>query len=173
MKKLESVEKQTIEVSRHHRKMEKEKGFTPTPPLLIPEIAKLFELVTKLAIPDGQKMTYTRRATFRALEKHGTLSQQEVAYFAHISAPSVSIELSDMEKEGLIFRERDENDARVWRISLTDYGKKKNEEFKKANKEIAAVIAKGLSPEEEKTLSVLLLGVRDRLLDSLEKIELN
>ena len=41
MKKLESVEKQTIEVSRHHRKMEKEKGFTPTPPLLIPEIAKL------------------------------------------------------------------------------------------------------------------------------------
>ena len=173
MKKLGSLEKQTIEVSRHHQKIEKEKGFTPTPPLLIPEIAKLFELVTKLTVPDGQKMTYTRRATFRALEKHGTLSQQEVAYFAHISAPSVSIELSDMEKEGLIVRERDQNDARVWRISLTDAGKKKNEELKKAHREIASVIAKDLSPEEEKVLSVLLLGVRDRLLDSLEKMELN
>ncbi len=173
MKKLGSVEKQTIEVSRHHRKIEKEKGFTPTPPLLIPEIAKLFELVTKLTVPDGQTMTYTRRATFRALERHETLSQQEVAYFAHISAPSVSVELSEMEKEGLIVRERDENDARVWRISLTDKGKKKNEEMKKANKEIAAVIAKDLSPEDEKTLSLLLLGVRDRLLDSLEKMELS
>lgn len=173
MKKLGLLEKQTIEVSRHHQKIEKEKGFTPTPPLLIPEIAKLFELVTKLTVPDGQKMTYTRRAVFRTLEKHGTLSQQEMAYFAHISAPSVSIELADMEKEGLILRERDENDARVWRISLTDSGKKRNEELKKANREIASVIAKDLSPEDEKTLSLLLLGVRDRLLESLEKMELN
>ena len=44
---------------------------------------------------------------------------------------------------------------------------------KKANKEIAAVIAKDLSPEDEKVLSSLLLGVRNRLLDSLEKMELN
>ena len=173
MKKLDLLEKQTIEVSRHHQKIEKEKGFTPPPPLLIPEIAKLFELVTKLSVPDGQKMTYTRRATFRALEKHGTLSQQQVAYFAHISAPSVSIEIADMEKEGLIVRERDENDARAWRISLTEKGKKKNEEIKKANKAIASVIAKDLSPEDEKILSSLLLGVRNRLLDSLEKMELN
>ncbi len=173
MKKLGSIEKQTIEVSRHHQKMEKEKGFTPPPPLLIPEIAKLFELVTKLTVPDGQKMTYTRRAAFRALEKHGVLSQQEVAFFAHISAPSVSVELTEMEKEGLIVRERDENDARVMRITLTAKGKKKNQELKKANEEIASVIAKDLSPEDEKTLSALLLGVRNRLLDSLEKMDIH
>lgn len=172
MKKLGSVEKQTIEVSRHHQKIEKEKGFTPPPPLLIPEIAKLFELVAKLTIPDGQKMTYTRRATFRALEKHGVLSQQELASFAHISAPSVSIELADMEKEGLIVRKRDDHDARVLRISLTAKGKKKNEELKKADREVAAIIAKDLTAEDEKTLSALLLGVRNRLLDSLEKLDI-
>ena len=173
MKKLGLLEQQTIDVSRHHRKIEKEKGFTPTPPLLIPEIAKLFDLVAKWTLPDGQKMNYTRHAIYRALDKNESLSQQELAYFAHISAPAVSIELSKMEKEDLIVRERHENDKRVWRIYLTDLGRKKSRELKKANEEIAAVIQKDLSAEDEKILSELLIGVRNLLLESLEKIELS
>ena len=173
MKKLGTLEKQTIEVSKHPRKIEKEKGFVPSPPLLIPEIAKLFDLVTKLTVPDGQKMNHTRRAIYRALDKNDSLSQQELACFAHISAPSVSMEVSDMEKEGLVVRERYENDKRSWRIYLTDKGKKRTKELKKAYEEMAALIQKDMSKEEEKILSELLLGVRNRLLESLEKMEIS
>ena len=173
MKKLGLLEQQTIEASKHHRKIEKEKGFVPSPPLLIPEISKLFDLVAKLSMPDGQKMTYTRRAIYRALDKNESLSQQELAAFAHISAPCVSMEISDMEKEGLVVRERNENDRRAWNIYLTDEGKKRSRELKKANDEIAAVIKKDLSHEDEKILSELLIGVRNRLLESLEKMELS
>ena len=173
MKKLGLVEQQTIEVSKHHRKIEKEKGFIPSPPLLIPEIGKLFDLVAKLSSPDGQKMSYTRRAIYRALERNEFLSQQELANFAHISAPAVSVEITEMEKEGLVVRERYENDRRIWRIYLTEQGKKRSREMKTANEEIAAVIKRDLSVEDEKILSELLIGVRNRLLESLEKMELS
>ena len=81
--------------------------------------------------------------------------------------------VSDMEKEGLVVRERYENDKRSWRIYLTDKGKKRTKELKKAYEEMAALIQKDMSKEEEKILSELLLGVRNRLLESLEKMEIS
>ena len=171
MKHFTAKEKQVLEAGKHHRKIEKEKGFLPPSFLLVPEIAKLFETVSRLVLPDGQKMNYTRREIFRALDKNDFLSQQDLAKFAHISAATVSVELTEMEKEKLIKREKDKTDGRIQRIFLTAKGKKKNEELKKANKIISSLITKNLTQEEEKILSTLLLGVRNRLLDHLEEIE--
>ena len=171
-RKWKEADKQAIEISKRHQIIEKEKGFVPPPPLLIPEIAKLFDIISRLTLPDEKRMSYTRRSVFHFLERKESASQQDVVKFAHISAPSVSTELACMEKEGLILRERDDRDKRMMKISLTKKGKQNITELKKSDQLIASVIMENISSDDEKTLSALLIGVRNRLLLALEqKIE--
>ena len=56
------------------------------------------------------------------LERHGELSQRELAERTRVTPATMSGTLKRMEKAGLITRTADENDARISRVQLTQAG---------------------------------------------------
>ncbi len=66
------------------------------------------------------------------LSHHGALSQRDLAEKAHVTAATMSGTLKRMERSGLICRTTDENDARVFRVQLTEEGHAQCEKARQA-----------------------------------------
>lgn len=169
--RLGKKDKIVFEEGKRHRRFEEEKGFLPPPFLLLAEIGRLQDTCYRFKVPETEGVSYTRRNVLRALDLHGELLQSELAVRGHISAASVSVELSAMEREGLIQRERIETDSRKSMVSLTPLGKEKQKKIREGEMSLAAVIEKGLSKEEKEILSRMLVNVRNNLVDLFEDIE--
>lgn len=60
------------------------------------------------------------------IERHGGISQRDLAEKMHLARPTVTIMLQKMEAEGLIERWDDPEDQRLTRIRLTDAGRAQN-----------------------------------------------
>lgn len=90
-------------------------------------------------------------------------SQKELAEKLHIKAATITVMLNRMENAGLIERRSDENDQRVSRVYLTDFGKKLGVEVKESLKVIEAECFQNFSAEEKIILRRLLMQMRDNL----------
>lgn len=163
---LTAKERHAVEMGKKHIVFEKENSFKPNPMILLKEVSKLFHIYLNQNIEDGTRES--RRMILRFLEKEKGLCQQDIVNLSHLSAPAVSNELWEMEKEGLIKREKDEKDARHMRISLTPLGEEKNKEYRKAFDNIADTALSSVSEEEKDFLYRILYKVRG---DILEKIK--
>ena len=93
---------------------------------------------------------------FRCLHcNNGRVSQKDIVTYAKFKPSTISIVLSNMESDKLIKRVKDEKDARVTYIELTDEGKEKS------------LIIKGVFDSIEESLKES-IGKEDlRLLDSI------
>ncbi len=162
-KQLTEQERLAIELGRHHKQIEEQKGFVPPPPPLIREVDKLLDIVAHHTRPNADCLTYTRRAILRHLARHAPLSQGEVAKRAHLSAPAVSNELTVMEREGYIRREKDPSDGRAMLLYLTQQGMDMEQRMREADRAFEAYVMSDLTEEEQKQLSALLVKLRNRL----------
>jgi MarR family transcriptional regulator for hemolysin len=83
-------------------------------------------------------------------------TQHELARALRIEGPTLTRHLDGLEQEGLVRRERDPSDRRAVRLELTDAGRAKHEEMKRAviafNKRLVA----GLDESELERLRGLL-----------------
>jgi len=163
---LTEKERHAVEMGKKHIAFEKENSFKPNPMLLLKEVSKLFHIYLHQNIEDGTRES--RRMILRILEKEKGICQQDIVNLSHLSAPAVSNELWEMEKDGLILREKDEKDARHIRLSLTPLGIEKNKEYRKIFDTAADTVLSSVTEEERDLIYRVLYTVRG---DILEKIK--
>ena len=91
-----------------------------------------------------------------ALYNKGSLSAQELTGLVLIPNSSMTYVLDNLEKKGLINRQRDEADRRVYRSSLTEEGQRAFPEIYATHYEHMRTVFDVLTPEEEVQLQELL-----------------
>jgi len=94
-----------------------------TPPMLVNQIARLFNARMRSHELDGVMSQDSARQIMRVLSRADGCSQLDLVNKTHLKAPTVSVALKKMEEEGLVTRRQDEMDLRVSRVFLTDLGR--------------------------------------------------
>ena len=139
----------------------------PKPGLLIYEISKLFHDKMRKSSEDlGLQTGY--RQILRFLAHEDGVTQIDIARDCHFAAPTISVTLKKMEKEGLIRRRTDKNDTRCSRVFITEKGKILEKKHFEKVVECENALSRGLSEEEEETLCRLLVKLRSNMLSEME-----
>ena len=127
-------------------------------------ISKMFHDTMRHKLEENGIAPGYRRVIFH-LVHHDGITQSELTKMAHLSAPSISVMIEKMEREGLVEKKSDESDGRQSRISLTQAGHGLVEIINMNVKETEKIALEGLKAEETDTLKRLL----DRVFNNLEK----
>lgn len=69
-------------------------------------------------------MRYSYRHVIKPLMENDSLTQLELVKITNLKAPTISITLRNMEREGIVRREKNDNDRRETHVFITDKGKK-------------------------------------------------
>jgi MarR family transcriptional regulator, 2-MHQ and catechol-resistance regulon repressor len=109
-------------------------------------------------------LTYSQFAVLEALYHLGPLTQGEVSQKILKSGSNMTTVIDNLERDGLVRRERDEDDRRVIHVYLTEAGSSKLEAVLPGH--VAALVEEFsiLSASEQETLGALCkkLGKRNR-----------
>jgi DNA-binding MarR family transcriptional regulator len=139
---------------------------TAEPSMYINDLAHLFDAAVTSAVEKETLSTRGASKGYRGilhhLYKEDGITQLTLVKLTHLSAPSVSAALNNMEREGLVERRADLTDMRQVRVYLTDTGRKRHLLIKKKCRETDEVMLKGITPEE-----------REQLCNTLKKMLLN
>ncbi len=88
---------------------------------------ELLVIVTRLArrlrrlADDG--ISPTMRSILNTLEKYGPLTHGELAQAERVKPPTITAAVDRLEQDGLVTRERCDQDRRVTRVEITDVGR--------------------------------------------------
>ncbi len=134
-----------------------------TPPMLVNEIARLFHARMRRYDLEGVMKQDSARLLMRALAREDGVNQLHLTSATHLKAPTVSVTLSRMEKEGLVRRVQDPIDMRMTRVYLTEEGKEHNERVLERLHRLDAELMQDFT-EAERTL---LLSYLERMRDSI------
>lgn len=118
-------------------------------------------------------LTYSQFAVLEALYHLGSLSQGDVSAKVLKSGSNITTVIDNLERDGLVRRERDAKDRRVIHIHLTEAGSSKVEAVLPGH--VAALVEEFsvLTASEQETLGALCkkLGTRNRQYHPNEKIK--
>ncbi|GAB5474869.1 MAG: MarR family transcriptional regulator [Maribacter sp.] len=92
-------------------------------------------------------------AILNRLSENSGLSQKEVAKRTFKDNANITRILDKLEKKGLIKRQTDANDRRVWKIHITKDGKKVRNQIEPLAKEILKKATEGIDPEDVQTFN--------------------
>ncbi len=134
-----------------------------TPPMLVNEIARLFHARMRRYDIEGVMKQDSARLLMRALAREDGVNQLHLTSVTHLKAPTVSVTLSRMEKEGLVRRVQDPIDMRMTRVYLTEEGKEHNERVLERLHRLDAELMQDFTEAE----STLLLSYLERMRDSI------
>ncbi len=134
------------------------------PVMILNSIARLFEAKARTNGVFPEALPHSSRRLLRILSRQDGLSQIRLVEITHLSKPTVSLCLKKMEDMGIVIRRCDENDARISKVYLTEMGKKLDKQNFNALQEIDRFVMRGLSDEEIKTVTEILLKMRENLL---------
>ncbi len=165
---LSPEESRIVELGARHVSEEARLAYRPAPMALLHEVEKLFSIY--LRQNEEQSLRQSRRQLLFFLCRNDGCVQQDMVRDTHLSAPSVSVELAEMEKDGWITRVRDENDARATRIYITEAGKSAAEREREHFRTLSENALSGLSAKEGDALFASLLRIRKNLLHELKEI---
>ena len=74
---------------------------------------------------DEGELTPTMRAALGTISRDGPLTFGELAAIEQVAPPTITKVVGKLEDAGLVVREPDEVDRRVWRISLSEAGRRR------------------------------------------------
>ena len=80
-----------------------------------------------------------------------------------MKAPTISVALRNMENEGLVTREADEDDQRVTHVYITEKGRRVDSENLSRIKEVDTIMMNGVTEEEAATMMATLFKMRENL----------
>lgn len=130
----------------------------------IHDAAKLYQdRMRRYSEHDGLPSSY-RMLIFHLAHMKPGVTQLELVKATHLKAPTVSVTLQKMERDGLVSRRDNENDLRETLVYLTEKGKAIDDKIKVIHAEGDTAALAGLSDEEIITLQNLLNRVIDNLL---------
>ena len=104
------------------------------------------------------------RLILMELSHKDNVTQLDLVRATHLKAPTVSVSLQKMEKDGLVLRRQDEEDLRATRVFLTENGRKLDQQIISKLKEHDTAIENCLTPEEKKIMLQLLKKIRNNLI---------
>lgn len=138
-----------------------------SPMMLINEITRL--MGDKLREKDADNPITQKSERFLLLElaKRDGRTQLDLVKATHLKAPTISVALQKMEREGYVSRRPDEYDLRATRVFLTEKGRALDDTIKKRIREEEDLAMNNLTSAEKETLVKLLSKIKyNILLDS-------
>jgi DNA-binding MarR family transcriptional regulator len=149
---------------------ENEKEFVPTPCMMIRFTSKLFgkkvkQMAEENGIPFAYKDLVFQLAANSRSDDNG-LTQCDLSNLTHLSAPTVSVTLQNMERDGYIIRAQDSGDARQIRVRLTDKGFELEKKVRQLFSEAEEKATEGLTEEELSALKDVLTKIINNLKDN-------
>lgn len=95
----------------------------------------------------GMKLSY--RHILRPLMEHDSLTQLELANITGLKAPTISISLRNMERDGIVRREKKaDSDRRETHVYITDKGRKMYSRLLEALDKAEKTMLRGLNDKE-------------------------
>lgn len=105
------------------------------------------------------------------LARQDNVTQLDLVRATRLKAPTVSLCLQKMERDGLVVRRTDEHDMRATRVFLTEEGRNIDSQVISKVREHEMHISDCLTEAEKDTLISLLVKLRTNLLEEKEKSE--
>lgn len=102
------------------------------------------------------------------IEKHGPLTQKEIAKKMRIKPATLTVRLQRLEKMEYVKRETDENDKRIQKVSITDEGALMIKKCYEAFSYVSKHAFDGFSEDEVKTFIFSI----QRMNENIEKIDM-
>lgn len=93
-------------------------------------------------------MRYSYRHIMKPLMENESLTQLELVKITGLKAPTISITLRNMERDGIVRREKNDTDRRETHVYITDKGKKMYAKVLAALDKAEKMMLKGLSDKE-------------------------
>jgi DNA-binding MarR family transcriptional regulator len=97
------------------------------------------------------------------LLKNPNLTQQELASHCFVAKSGVSMLISGMEKDGLVLRLADADDARIKRVSLTAKGEQLAQKTLQIQLDIVRAMTESVDEIDLKKIKTIFLDVCDKL----------
>ncbi|MCK8521233.1 MarR family transcriptional regulator [Aquimarina sp. D1M17] len=125
-------------------------------------------LVQKAFQENGLDLSKEQWSVLKRLNVNDGQPQNDLAFITHRDKTSMTRLVNTMESKGLVVRKSDENDRRVNRIFLTDYGKEVVEKVQPIMYDLIPAVQDTLSEEEIETLITALKKIREKISDIAE-----
>jgi len=141
----------------------RKRGPLPPPPHLMGLMHEISRITLDKIRADCPEMQHSCRLIMMELARHDNVTQLELVRATHLKAPTVSVTLQKMEKDGIVTRRPDDYDLRATRVSLTEKGRRMDDQVFQRFREEEQNIESCLSKEESETLEQMLLKIRNHL----------
>lgn len=131
------------------------------------EISRIFHtLIRENCDIDGVMSQPGARLVLSVLAVGDGINQRELVSRTHLRAPTVSVIVKKMVDEGMAELRADENDMRVKKVYLTEYGRQTDREGIRKLRAMDAIGLDGIDKCEYDVLMRLLERIRENLLNS-------
>lgn len=114
----------------------------------------------------GMRGSY--RHVLKPLAENDSLTQLQLVNITNLKAPTISITLRNMEREGIVVREKNDSDRRETHVAITEKGRKMYQKLLAAIENAERVMLSGLSEDELRTVSSALDKMSENLRSELE-----
>lgn len=108
-------------------------------------------------------MRYSYRHIMKPLMENESLTQLELVKITDLKAPTISITLRNMERDGIVRREKNDNDRRETHVFITDKGKKMYTKVLAILDKTEKTMLKDLSEKELKAMRATLDKMSENL----------
>ena len=136
----------------------------PTPMMILNEVSHLMMDRIRSNHDELFAQRSIRLLIIELARKDGR-TQLDLVNATHLKAPTVSVAMQKLEKEGIVTRRPDEYDQRAIRVFLTEKGREMDNRTRKSIHDAEEIAMVRLSEEERETLTKLLLKIREGLME--------
>ncbi|MGN0688153.1 MAG: MarR family winged helix-turn-helix transcriptional regulator [Oscillospiraceae bacterium] len=109
----------------------------------------------------GMRASY--RHVMKPLMENDGLTQLDLVKITKLKAPTISITLRNMEREGIVRREKNDNDRRETHVFITDKGREMHAKVLEAFDKAEEAMLEGISDKELKSVGKLMEKMTDNL----------
>lgn len=148
------------------------KPHKPTPLMLMNEITKLMGDRIRSSGEQALMQKSSRLLMMELAHRDGR-TQLDLVKATHLKAPTVSVTLQKMERDGIIMRKPDEYDLRAMRVYLTEKGREMDRAVIERIHEEETVIMQGVTERETEVLLEILTKMRNNLTGGEDFLEKN
>ncbi len=109
----------------------------------------------------GMRASY--RHIMRPLMEQDGMTQLELVNLTQLKAPTISITLRNMEREGIVRREKNDIDRRETHVYITDKGREMHKKILEAFEKAETVMLAGVSDKEMATARKILAKMTENI----------
>lgn len=142
----------------------------PTPMMILNEVSHL--MMDRIRSNHDELFSQRSiRLLIMDLARRDGRTQLDLVNATHLKAPTVSVAMQKLEKEGIVTRKPDEYDLRATRVYLTEKGRELDNRTRRSVHDAEELAMANLSEDERETLARLLMKIRESLLEDRQQID--